>query len=85
MKQHNSQIYSEVLHSGNWAMIRYVCWLIDTPGYFSVMFDKMIDDIGSAESSGLAEQYPEEHKLLMHHINYDPELLELQKKLQIEG
>jgi len=84
MRSYDITEYNKIISTNDMPLIHYVGWLIGSPSYYSVMFDKMINDIGSPDNSGFALDYPKEHELLMRHINKDPELIELQKKLNVK-
>lgn len=84
MHKFNVQAFQKAMLSGN-KLIKWYCqWLVEAPTYGARMFNRIANEWFTTEDIANATDSPEIHDTLKRHFNNDPELLELQKKLEIE-
>ncbi len=81
MKSYNTEIFNEVVKSGDTTLRRYCEWLIDAPTFGARLFANLIEGWGTTENEHAQRDFPEVYAMIERHINEDPVLIELQSKL----
>ena len=84
MKNCNEETFTEVVKTREPIYRHYCEWLIDAPTYGARIFQMLNTGWGTNMNKDAARDFPDTYALLERHRNNDPELLELQEKLQVK-
>lgn len=87
MKSYSIPAFNEIMktYKGNTAMIRYLFWIVGSPGYGSGLFNEMLSNHQADKPQDYFErQYPDELAIFKRHIDNDAELTEMVTKLNIK-
>ncbi len=84
MRKFNETAFTIVMASSNKLLAWYCQWLVDAPTFGARLFTRIANEWFTTEDVINAAESPEIHDMLKRHFNNDPELLALQKKLEIE-
>jgi len=83
MKNFNEAAFMEVVKSGSIIMRHYCEWLFGSPSFGAQVFRMLASGWGTTLNADAARAFPETYKMLERHYADDPELVELQKKLNV--
>ena len=83
MKHFNAEVFNEVSRSGNIILRHYCEWLFGAPTYGASIFRMLERGWNNSMNADAARDFPETYKMLERHYADDPELVELQKKLNV--
>ena len=83
MKHFNEPAFMEVVKSGNIILRHYCEWLFGSPSYGASIFRMLERGWNNSMNADAACDFPETYKMLERHYADDPELVELQKKLNV--
>lgn len=83
MKSCNEHTFNEVVKTGNSVLRHYCEWLIGAPTYGARIFANLAEGWNTRINDNAEHDFPETYAMLKRHYDNDPELIELQNKLQI--